>query len=102
LGDLANQQELTWEQELLAKGEAIGEARDEARGQAQGELKAYRKMLRKRLERRFAPLPEALLQKIDAAELPALEAAVDQADAVQSLDESSQVLERRMFMANWP
>jgi hypothetical protein len=77
------EQELTYEQELLAKGEARGLAR----GESKGELKAYRKMLRKRLEQRFAPLSEEVLRRIDAADLPALETALDQIDTVHNLQE---------------
>jgi hypothetical protein len=55
-------------------------------GERQGELNAYRKVLRKALEKRFGPLPEEVSQRIETAELPALEAAFDQADAIQSLD----------------
>jgi hypothetical protein len=100
---MAEQLEQTYEQELLARGEARGEVRGEARGEArglargeaqglargeiQGELKAYRKMLRKQLERRFAALSEGVLQRIEAADLPALEAALDRADTVQSPEE---------------
>jgi hypothetical protein len=80
---MAEQMQQTWEQELLARGRQVGERQGEERG----ELKTYRKLLRKALERRFGPLPEALSQRIEAAELPGLEAAYDRADAIQSLDE---------------
>jgi hypothetical protein len=76
---MAEQMEQTWEQELLAKGEA--------RGKVQGKLELYRELLRKRLEQRFAPLPEAILERINAADLPTLEAAFDRVDGVHSVDE---------------
>jgi hypothetical protein len=88
---MAGQMEQTWEQELLARGEArgiaLGEARGVAIGEARGELNYCRKMVRKALERRFNPLPEEVLQRIANAELPALEAVLDRADTIQSLDE---------------
>src|SRR5207302_492143 len=61
--------EPTWEQELLAKGEAQGEAR--------GQLLAYRQILRDLLEVRFGPLPEALVQRIqEVNEADPLQAAI--------------------------
>jgi hypothetical protein len=80
---MSEQMQQTWEQELLARGRQAGERLGEERG----ELKNCRKMVRKLLEKRFGPLPEAVLQRIAAAGLPALEAAFDRADTIQSLDE---------------
>jgi Putative transposase, YhgA-like len=76
---MAEQVEQTWEQELLAQGEE--------RGERQGALKMLRKVLRKRLEQRFATLPQSVLQRLEAADLAALENALDQADTIPSLDE---------------
>jgi hypothetical protein len=88
---MAEQMQQNYEQELLARGrqigERLGEERGEARGLALGALQNCRKMVRKALEKRFGPLPETLLQRIAAAEMPALEAAFDRADTIQSLDE---------------
>jgi hypothetical protein len=80
---MSEQMQQTWEQELLARGRQVGERL----GEEHGELKNCRKVVRKLLEQRFGPLPEAMLQRIAAAELPALEAAVDRVFAIQSLDE---------------
>jgi Putative transposase, YhgA-like len=84
---MAKQMQPTYEQELLAKGEQRGEARGEARGEQRGQLKAYRTILRKQLERQFAPLPENVLQQIEAADLPWLEAALDRVESLGSLDD---------------
>jgi hypothetical protein len=65
----------TWEQELLARGEARGEAR----GRAEGQLAAAREILRLQLEDRFGPLPEELVQRIERADdLERLRAALQQ------------------------
>jgi hypothetical protein len=95
---MAEQPEQTWEQELLARGEAIGLARAEARGlergERLGELKAYRKVLRKFLERRFQTLPDDVLQGIAFAELPALKAAFQQVDTIPTLEDLQRLLPR--------
>jgi hypothetical protein len=65
----------TWEQEL------------QARGQALGELRMARQMLRTVLRERFPTLPEELQQRIDRADVVALEAATKQAVHITSLDE---------------
>jgi hypothetical protein len=80
---MSEQMQQNWEQELLARGFTSGQQA----GARQGELKTYRKVLRKALEKRFGPLPEAVSQRIEAADLPALEAAYDREDTIQSLDE---------------
>jgi predicted transposase YdaD len=54
----------TWEEELLARGEARGRAE----GEAHGQLQARRDDLRALLEERFGSLPEALAQRIEATE----------------------------------
>ena len=46
----------TWEQELVARGEA--------RGRAEGEMNARREDLRLLLEERFGPLPDAVATQI--------------------------------------
>jgi hypothetical protein len=76
---MAGQMQQNYEQELLARGEA--------RGVARGELNYCRKMVRKALEKRFDPLPEEVLQRIANAELAALEAVLDRAETIGSLDE---------------
>jgi hypothetical protein len=74
--------------DLLEQGRAEGEARGEARGEVRGELRAYRNVLRDSLARRFDPLPEAVLQRIEAAtDAARLRAAIDRADTIKSLDE---------------
>jgi hypothetical protein len=81
--------EQTWEQELLsigqARGEALGEARGEARGRAEGELRAYREVLRKQLHQRFGELPADVLTRIDQAESPALQAALERITTLPTL-----------------
>jgi hypothetical protein len=56
----------TWEQELVARGEARGEARGRAEGLIEGEINTRREDLRLLLEERFGPLPEALAARIAA------------------------------------
>jgi hypothetical protein len=72
-----------WEEELPARGIARGEAREIARGK----LDFCRTWVRKVLEKRFGTLPEDVLQRIANAELAALEAMMDRAYTIQSLDE---------------
>jgi hypothetical protein len=77
-----------WLKEGEVKGEAKGEAKGRAEGRAEGALLAYRDVLRRRLVRRFDPLPEAVLQRIEAAtDVARLVAAIDRADEIKSLDE---------------
>jgi predicted transposase YdaD len=65
----------TWEQELLARGEARGEAR----GREEGQLEAAREILQMQLEDRFGPLREELVQRIKRADdLERLRAALHQ------------------------
>jgi hypothetical protein len=52
--------EQTWEQELLARGEA--------RGRAEGQMRECRDALRELLEERFGPLPETVVQRIETAD----------------------------------
>ncbi len=61
----------TWEQELLA----LGEARGRAEGRAEGEVLAYRRLLELQLRQRFGELPANLVQRLAQADLPALERA---------------------------
>ncbi len=76
--------------EGIALGEARGEALGEARGEARGLLRARREDLRLFLEDRFGPLPEDLIQRIEANEnLASLHNALRQALHIQSLDELS-------------
>jgi hypothetical protein len=59
-----------------------------AKGYAKGVLRGYRKVLRNMLARRFDPLPDAVLQRIEAAtDLARLKAALDRVDEITSLDE---------------
>jgi hypothetical protein len=48
---------------------------------------ACRKALRQWLEQRFAPLPDGLIRRIEAADLPALVAALERVPTIQNLDE---------------
>ncbi len=72
---MGEQMQQNWEQEPLARGEV------------RGALKTCRKMVCKALEKRFGPLPEVVVQQIETAGLPALEAVFDRVDTIQSLDE---------------
>lgn len=63
---MAEQVELTWEEELLQRGES------------RGELLALRRTLRQQITKRFGSVPEDLGRRIDAADMPALEAALEQ------------------------
>jgi hypothetical protein len=68
--------EQTWEQELLT------------RGRAEGELRARREDVRLVLEKRFGPLPEALAQRLEAANDPErLKTFLVEALGVSSLEE---------------
>jgi hypothetical protein len=54
----------------------------------QGELRQLRKQVRRFLDRRFQPLPEAVIQRIEqCTDINRLEAALDQAVQIRSLDE---------------
>jgi hypothetical protein len=79
---MAGQMHQTWEQELLARGQLAGQRQGEERGRL-----ACRKALRQWLEQRFAPLPEDLIQRIEAADLAALEAALVRVATIQNLNE---------------
>jgi hypothetical protein len=65
----------TWEQELVEKGEA------------RGVLLGCRRMLRRQLEQRFGTLPQAVLDRIAAADLEALDKAGECVSSIASLDE---------------
>ncbi len=75
---MAGQMHQTYEQELLARGRHVGEERWRL---------ACRKALRQWLEQRFAPLPVDLIQRIEAADLAALEAALDRVATIRNLNE---------------
>jgi hypothetical protein len=87
LKDLAIQAHPVREQEVKVMIDTV--AHDLLKeGEARGELRAFRKVLRHMLARRFDPLPEAMLQRIEAAtDVARLEAAIDCADKIKSLDE---------------
>ena len=72
---MTQQIELNWEQELLARGEA------------RGRLMMLRQILQEQLQKRFGELPEALLQRLAAADLPTLKAAWDQTETLTSLND---------------
>jgi hypothetical protein len=72
---MANQIDLTREQELLI------------RGREQGQVLALRGVLRKALQKRFPHVPEAVLQRIDSADLPWLQTAVARLFSMKSLEE---------------
>jgi predicted transposase YdaD len=70
----------TWEQELIARGEARGEAR--------GRMEMLRENLRLLLEERFGPVPAALAEQIAAIEDPErLRAALRQVVHLASLED---------------
>ena len=73
---MANQMQQNYEQELLARGQQIGQQIGEARGQ----LRAYRTLLSKQLQKRFGALPASVVQRIEAADLPWLDAALDRVE----------------------
>jgi hypothetical protein len=58
------------------------------KGRAGGELNAYRDTLRRFLSRKVDPLPEVVLRRIEAcADRERLQAAIDRALEIKSLDE---------------
>jgi hypothetical protein len=69
--------EQTWEQELLSIGEA--------RGRTEGALQVLREVVRRQLRQRFGELPAEVLARIEQAELPALQAAVDRVHSLAAL-----------------
>ena len=72
--------EMTWAEQMMAKGEARGEARGRAEG--------LRTALRRFLEQRFGHLPEASDRRLAAIdEVDALERLSDRAFRGASLDE---------------
>jgi predicted transposase YdaD len=74
----------TWEQELLARGQAYGEAR----GKAEGQLATAREILQLQLEEQFGPLPEELHQRIERTDdLERLRAALRQVVHITALSE---------------
>lgn len=77
--EMAGKIGMTWEQELLLRGEE--------RGRSSGTLESHRKILLNQFRKKFGSLPEDLQRRIDAAELPALEAALDQVLALGALDD---------------
>jgi Putative transposase, YhgA-like len=81
----------TWEEELLARGEARGRAEGEARGHTagrhEGELEAHRALLRAQVQQRFPNAPPELLQRIAQADLPWLQAAALRILSVNSPEE---------------
>ncbi len=80
---MAQQMKQNYEQELLARGQQQG--RQE--GKVQGRLETYREILGKQLAKRFPILPESVRQRIDSADLPWLEAALDRVGSLQSPDD---------------
>jgi hypothetical protein len=76
---MAEQMDLTWEEELTMRGEA--------RGRTAGALEMARETLLTQLRERFQTIPEALSQRIANADLPTLQAALRQVVHIQSPDE---------------
>jgi hypothetical protein len=74
---MAEQVELTWEEELLQRGES------------RGRLRAYRRVLRQLIKKKFGSVPAELERRIDAADEPRLEAALGQLLSAASLDDVS-------------
>jgi hypothetical protein len=77
----------TWEEELLALGEARARAREKALRFAEGQLLAYRKVLEMWLRQRFGELPADVVQRVGQADLPALQRAADVALTVTALED---------------
>lgn len=73
----AEQVERTWEEELLQ------------RGLSRGEVLVRRQVLRQQIKKKFGSVPEELERRIDAADLPRLEAALEQILTAASADELS-------------
>jgi hypothetical protein len=77
-----------WMDEGRAEGLAEGLAKGRAEGRAEGELQASRRLLQVLLEDAFGPLPEAVVQQIEATtDLQRLQAAVRQARRLQRLED---------------
>jgi hypothetical protein len=76
---MAEEMELTWEEELTMRGEA--------RGRIAGAREMGREILLEQLRQRFPTVPESLVQRIEQADLPALRNAIKQILAIQSPDE---------------
>jgi hypothetical protein len=72
---MAEQLGLTWGEELFLKGES------------RGELRALRRNLRQLVTRKFGSVSDDLAQRIEEADLPALESALEQMLIVTSPDE---------------
>jgi hypothetical protein len=65
-----------------------GYAEGYAESYAKGVLLGYRDVLRRMLARRFGPLPEAVLQRIEAVtDVARLQAALNRVDKIKNLDE---------------
>lgn len=79
--------EKNYEQELYERFLAQGLAQGEAKGRAEGEAKALRSVIQKQLRQRFTEVPDTVLQRIAAADVGKLEAAIDQVLSIQSPDD---------------
>jgi len=80
---MTQQIEQTWAEESWARATALVAEREALREA----LRSRREVLRRLLQRRFATLPEELLQRIEAADLARLDAALDQVVTIQRLEE---------------
>jgi hypothetical protein len=103
--NMGKQLEKTWEEELTEKflqlqreaeeaekrgeerGIKLGEERGIKLGEERARVAERRATLRQILAKRFGALPEGLLQRIEAADLQALQAAIDQALDIKAPDE---------------
>jgi hypothetical protein len=80
---MASQMHQNYEQELLAKGEQRGLQI----GEQLGKVQYARAVLRKLLQKHFGVLPDGVVQRIEAADLAWLDAALDRVDGLRSPEE---------------
>lgn len=79
VGELTPLEETALGKELIE----IGEARGVARGEARGQLETHRSILLNLLRQRFPALSPAVVERVAAADLPTLQAAVAQVLSIQ-------------------
>jgi hypothetical protein len=63
----------TWREEWTAEGMAKGRAQGLAEGQHQAQVRTLLRLL----ERRYGPVPEDIRERVEAADLPALDRWLD-------------------------
>ena len=62
-----------WTQQWMAEGEARGEARGRAEGKAEGQRLGMARTLKNQVQRRFGDLPDWAVDRVDRADVDALE-----------------------------